>query len=59
MWLLVIIAMNINNPADQPGRITIEFDTEQACIRAQHSVKYQFKFEGFKVNAQCQKQSSS
>ena len=57
MWLLVIIAMNINNPADQPGRITIEFDTEQACVRAQHTVKYWLKFEGFKVQSLCQKQS--
>ena len=57
MWLLVIIAVNINNPADQPGRITIEFDTEQACELARVSVKYWFKFEGFKVQSQCQKQS--
>ena len=55
MWLLIILAVNINNPVDQPGRVTIEFDTEQACVRAQHSVKYQFKFEGFKVQSQCQK----
>jgi hypothetical protein len=55
----MIIAVNINNPADQPGQVTIEFDTEQACVRAQHSVKYQLKFNGFKVTTQCQKQSSS
>lgn len=52
-----MIAVNINNPADQPGRVSVEFATEQACIQARDSVKYQFKFDGFRIQAQCQKQS--
>ena len=52
-----MIAVNINNPADQPGRVSVEFATEQACVQAMNTVKYQFKFEGFKVQSQCQKQS--
>ena len=57
MWLLIILAVNINNPQDVPGRISVEFATERACESARESVKYWLKFEGFKVQAQCQKQS--
>ena len=57
MWLLILLAVNINNPQDVPGRISVEFATEQACESARASVKYWFKFEGFKTQALCQKQS--
>ena len=58
MWLLIILAVNINNPQDVPGRVSIEFASEQACESARVSVKYWFKFEGFRVQTQCQKQQS-
>jgi hypothetical protein len=57
MWLLVVLCVNINNPKDVPGRMTIEFATEQACIQAQQSVKYWLKFDSFKITTSCQKQS--
>jgi len=57
MWLLIILAVNINNPKDVPGRMTIEFVTEQACVQAQQSVKYWLKFDSFKITTSCQKQS--
>ena len=57
MWLLIILAVNINNPKDIPGRVSVEFATAQACEQARESVKYWFKFEGFRVQSQCQKQS--
>ena len=57
MWILVLLAVNINNPNDVPGRVTIEFNTSQSCEQARESVKYWFKFEGFRVQSLCQKQS--
>lgn len=57
MWILILLAVNINNPADVPGRITLEFPTEQACEAVRTTIKYQLKFDGFKVTTQCQKQS--
>jgi hypothetical protein len=57
MWLLILLAVNINNPQDVPGRVSIEFATEMACESARASVKYWLKFEGFKITTQCQKQS--
>jgi hypothetical protein len=59
MWLLIILVVNINNPNDVPGRASIEFPTEQTCEQARATVKYWFKFEGFRAQTQCQKQSSS
>ena len=56
MWLLIILAVNINNPVDVPGRVSIEFASEQACESARESVKYWLKFEQFKVTGQCVKQ---
>jgi hypothetical protein len=57
MWLLIILAVNINNPKDVPGRLTIEFPSESACVQAQQSVKYWLKFDNFGITTQCQKQS--
>ena len=57
MWLLIILAVNINNPKDVPGRMTIEFANEAACVHAQHSVKYWLKFDSFRITTSCQKQS--
>ena len=57
MWILILLAVNINNPNDVPGRVSIEFATERACESARESVKYWFKFEQFKAHTQCQKQS--
>jgi len=57
MWLLIILAVNINNPKDVPGRLTIEFPSESACVQAQQSVKYWLKFDNFRITTSCQKQS--
>ena len=57
MWLLIILAVNINNPNDIPGKVSVEFATEAQCEQARASVKYWFKFDGFRAQPQCQKQS--
>jgi hypothetical protein len=56
MWLLIILAVHQMDPKDVPGRVTLEFRTEQECLAAQHSLQYQLKFPQFRVIAQCQKQ---
>ena len=58
MWILILLAVNITNPQDVPGKISVEFPTEQACEQARATVQYQLKFDGFKVTTQCVKKSS-
>jgi hypothetical protein len=55
MWVLIILAVHINNPADNPGRVTIKFETEQQCIKAKSSMEYWLKFDQFKVISECKK----
>ena len=58
MWLLILLAVNINNPKDVPGRVSIEFESQQACERAQITVQSWLKFDQFKVTTQCVKKFS-
>lgn len=57
MWVLLLLAVHINNPNDIPGRVMIEFRTEAECKQAESTVKYSLKFDSFKVTTQCLKQS--
>lgn len=52
-WLLILIAVNINNPKDIPGRVQLEFNNERACIEALNTIEYEFKFKQFKIEAMC------
>lgn len=53
MWSLLIIAVHINNPTDQPAQLEITFPTEQQCLTAAQSLKYDIKFKQFKLETQC------
>jgi hypothetical protein len=55
MWVLLILAVNINNPSDVPGRVSIRFETEQQCLRAKSSIEYKLKFDSFKIISECKK----
>ena len=55
MWILLILAVNINNINDVPGRVLIKFETEQQCLRARQSLEYKLKFDSFKVISECKK----
>jgi len=55
MWLLIILAVNINDPKDIPGKVTLEFPDQISCENSLHSLKYKLKFDGFKVEGKCQK----
>lgn len=57
MWILLLLSVNISNPQDIPGKVTLEFPTQQACEAAKESMTYWLKFDSFKVTAECQKKS--
>jgi hypothetical protein len=53
MWILLLIAININNPKDIPGRISLEFTSQEACINSANTLQYELKFKNFRIEAQC------
>ena len=55
MWILILIAMHINNPNDQPGRVELEFKDRASCEFALASMKWELKFKNFKVEGECRK----
>jgi len=57
MWILMILSLNVNNPNDIPGVLTLDFETEQQCQIAKESMTYWLKFDTFKVTAECLKKS--
>jgi hypothetical protein len=57
MWLLILIAVHINDPNDIPGRIELQFDNQKTCEHVLSTLKYDLKFKNFKVEGKCQKQS--
>lgn len=57
MWILILLAVHVNNPNDVPGIIKIEFNEQKECERAVASLQYWLKFDSFKITAQCQKKS--
>ena len=57
MWMLILIAVHIKNPADIPGRVTMEFATQEACERALSSLDYWLKFSSFRVEGRCERRS--
>lgn len=56
MWILILIAVHVNNPNDIPGKIEILFSSQQSCEYALSTMKWQLKFDSFKVIGKCQKQ---
>lgn len=59
MWLLILVAVHINNPKDQPAWAHLSFKTEQECISALSSLEYWVKFQTFKVEGKCIKSDKS
>jgi hypothetical protein len=55
MWTLILIAVHINNPSDVPGRINLQFQSQQHCEQVLQSMTYWLKFEKFKVEGKCQR----
>jgi hypothetical protein len=56
MWMMILIAVHMNNPKDQPGRIELMFQDQKTCEQVLSTMKYELKFKSFKVEGLCQKQ---
>jgi tRNA(Ile)-lysidine synthase TilS/MesJ len=54
---MILIAVHVNNPQDQPGRIELTFPDQLTCEKVLSTIKYQLKFKSFRVEGSCQKQS--
>lgn len=55
MWLMILIAVHMNDPSDQPGKIVMEFADQHSCEHAKSTMTYSLKFKNFKVEASCQR----
>ena len=53
-WVLIIIAVSINNPNDVPARLTLAIGSQQQCEAAKASMTYKIKFDSFKAVASCE-----
>ena len=57
-WILLIIAVHVNDPRDVPGRVEVKMPNQQTCEQALSDLKYEFKFKSFKVEGRCVNESS-
>jgi len=55
MWLLVILAININNPQDIPAKIVLEMPSIHECEQILDTMKYTIKYSSYKVEGSCQR----
>ena len=55
MWVLVLLAMHINDPKDIPGRIELNFRDRESCEQTLQSMTYWLKFNQFKIEGKCVK----
>ena len=53
-WLMIVLCVNITNPKDVPGRLTLEFDSKQQCESSLESMTSWLKFDSFKITAKCE-----
>jgi len=53
MWLMILIAVNINDPSDQPAKMSMEFPDQQSCEQTKSTLSYSVKFKNFKIEAAC------
>ena len=54
--ILIILAVNLNDSKDVPGRVELTFQDQHSCLQVLSTIKYKLKFENFKVVAECKKQ---
>lgn len=53
MWLMILMAVHINDPRDVPAKMTLEFPDQQTCEQSAKSMTYWVKFESFKIDVKC------
>ena len=47
MWLMILIAVAINDPKDIPAKVMIEFPDQLSCEQSLRSMNYWVKFDSF------------
>ena len=57
MWVMILIAVHLNDPTDIPAKLTLDFPDQHSCEHAKSSLSYWVKFKSFKVEALCQRKS--
>lgn len=55
MWILLLIAVNVNNANDIPGKVELTFQDQETCQQTLSTVRYWLKLKTFKIIAQCEK----
>ncbi len=55
MWILILLAVHVNNPRDIPGRVEIQMPSQQICEQSLQTMTYWLKFNQFKIEGQCAK----
>lgn len=59
MWIMLLIAVHVNNPQDQPGRVELEFPDQATCERVLATMTYQLKFSSFQVKGRCEPRNNT
>lgn len=59
MWTLILLAVNIYDPNDIPGRVQLQFQTQAQCELALQSMTAWVKFPWFVVRGRCEKDPSN
>lgn len=44
MWLLILIAVNINDPKNQPGRVELTLPDQKSCESVLNSMTYTLRY---------------
>ena len=57
MWLMILIAVHLNDPTDIPGKVTLEFSDQISCEQSLKSMSYWLKFNSSKVEGKCVRKS--
>lgn len=54
-WILILLAMKINDSNDIPAKVILEFPDQITCEKTKSTLQYWIKFESFKVIAKCER----
>jgi hypothetical protein len=57
MWLMILIAVHVNNPRDIPGRVELTFADQATCEQVLSTMTYRLKFDNFRMEGRCEKRS--
>jgi hypothetical protein len=52
---MILMAVSLNNPKDQPGKIELAFNDQKTCEQVLSTMKYELKLSSFKIEGKCLK----